>query len=238
MAAAKRGSPLDRRRACGDFVDMDPLALDPYSFQMSPPPPRHDPVPGADFETLCAHFGEDRMAQRGAVAVPIYQASTFMFPDSAAWEQREAPDSPYYEYTRVGNPSPGVLEAKLARLEQGNWALALGSGMGAIAAAINACVHAGAHVVASGTIYWPTRRYLRDYLPRFGVETTFVDSCDPADFDPAEHQAHVPRKPDQWAVRDAGRCADRGRGTRAWSGHGFRQLVGDAVLPDPAGPGL
>ncbi|HOO15623.1 MAG: PLP-dependent transferase [Phycisphaerae bacterium] len=185
MAAAKRGSPLDRRRACGDFVDMDPLALDPYSFQMSPPPPRHDPVPGADFETLCAHFGEDRMAQRGAVAVPIYQASTFMFPDSAAWEQREAPDSPYYEYTRVGNPTTAVLEAKIARLEHGNWALALGSGMGAIAAAINACVHAGAHVVASGTIYWPTRRYLRDYLPRFGVETTFVDSCDPADFEAA-----------------------------------------------------
>ena len=161
---------------------MNDQEFDPHSVPICPPPPTDDPVPNADFETICAHFAEDRAAQRGAAAVPIYQASTFVFPDSAAWEQREEPDSPYFEYTRVGNPTTAVLEAKLARLERGEWAFCFGSGMGAISAAVNACVHAGAHIIATGGVYWPTQRYFRHYLPRFGVSTTFVDSCDPADY--------------------------------------------------------
>jgi len=156
--------------------------FDPYSSQVCPSPPLEDPVAQPGFETLCAHFGEDRVAQRGAAAVPIYQASTFIYPDAESWERRHDPGTLYFEYTRVGNPTTAVLEAKLARLEGGTWALATASGMGAITAALNACLHAGAHVVAPVGIYHPTQRYLRYYLPRFGVDTTFVDSCDPADF--------------------------------------------------------
>jgi cystathionine beta-lyase len=161
---------------------MDPNDFDPQSIPCSPPPPLDEPVPDAGFETLCEHFAEDRTTFRGAVAVPIYQASTFVYPNVEAWEHSRDPGSPYFQYTRVGNPTTGILEAKLARLESGRWAFSFGSGMGAISSAINACVHAGAHVVAAAGIYWPTQRYLRNYLPRFGVEATFVDGTDPAAF--------------------------------------------------------
>lgn len=161
---------------------MNEQGFDPHSRPVRPAVPAADPAPDAGFETLCAHFAEQRGAHHGAAAVPIYQSSTFVFPDSQAWEQRYNPDSPYFEYTRSGNPSTSILEAKLARLEGGTWAYAMASGMGAVSAAINACVQAGVHVVAVAGVYLPTQRYLRYYLPRFGVETTFVDSCDPADF--------------------------------------------------------
>ncbi len=161
---------------------MNEQDFDPQSVPICPPPPTDDPVPAPQFATLCAHFAEDRLAQRGAAAVPLYQTSTFVYPDAAAWERREAADTPHFEYTRVGNPTNAVLEAKLARLEGGTWAYCLASGMGAITAALNACLHTGAHVVATGGVYWPTQRYLRHYLPRFGVATTFVDSCEPADY--------------------------------------------------------
>ena len=161
---------------------MNEQEFDPDSVPVCPPPPRDEPVPDAGFETLCAHFAEERSAHHGAAALPIYQSSTFVFPDSQAWERREQPDSPYFEYTRVGNPTTAVLEAKLARLEGGEWAYCTASGMGAISAAINACVYSGAHIVSTAGVYWPTQRYLRHYLPRFGVQTTFVDSCAPADY--------------------------------------------------------
>ncbi len=139
----------------------------------------------AGFETIAAHFGEDRAGQKGAAAPPIYQASTFVYPNAAAFESRLAGDSPYYDYTRVGNPTTAILEAKLARLERGEWARCFASGMGAVSACVNACVFAGAHVVATGQCYWPARTYLREYMNRFGVEVTFVEGVAVADFEAA-----------------------------------------------------
>jgi len=156
--------------------------FDPHSVPVIPPPPRHEPVDGADFETLCEHFGEDRFAHGGSAAFPLYQASTFVFPTMADFERRKEPGSPYFEYTRVGNPTTATLEAKLARLERGQWAYVAASGMGAIAAAINACVQSGSHVVAGVGAYWPTVRLLKHWAPRFGVETTFIQSSDPQDY--------------------------------------------------------
>ena len=141
-----------------------------------------DPLAAGGFETLCAHYGEHRLAQGGAVAPPIYQTSTFLYPDAEAFERRELPQSPYYDYTRRSNPTTAMLEAKLARLERGNWARCFASGMGAITTAINASITAGAHVVAVGQCYLPTHRYLEQYLERFNVKTTFVQSCRPEDF--------------------------------------------------------
>ncbi len=141
---------------------------------------RDDPV--RDFETICAHHGEDALAQGGGAAPPIHQTSTFIYPTAEEFERRLTPASRYYDYTRVGNPTISTLEKKIARLEGGAWCRCFGSGMGAIAAAINACTHAGAHVVAARQCYHPTYRYLTDYLTRFGVTTTFVNSCDPAEY--------------------------------------------------------
>ncbi|MBU0639381.1 MAG: aminotransferase class I/II-fold pyridoxal phosphate-dependent enzyme [Planctomycetes bacterium] len=141
-----------------------------------------DALSDAGFETICAHYADDRHGHAGAVVPPIYQVSTFLYRDAEAFERRKQPGDPQCEYTRWKNPTTMALEAKLARLEAGNWARCFASGMGAITAAINACVESGAHVVCVGQCYWPTRRYLSEYLTRFGVRVTFVNGCDPDDF--------------------------------------------------------
>ncbi|MGD8452184.1 MAG: PLP-dependent aspartate aminotransferase family protein [Phycisphaerae bacterium] len=161
---------------------MNPFDFDPESVEICPRPSTDDPVPNPGPGTICTHSAEDPSAHHGAAAVPIYQASTFVYPDAAAWEQREEPTSPHFEYTRVGNPTTAILQAKIAELEHGTWAFAAASGMGAITATLNSCLRAGAHIVAVAGVYRPTYRYLRQYLPRFGVETTFVEGCDPAAF--------------------------------------------------------
>lgn len=147
-------------------------------MNLKPRQQHHDPAPDPGFETICTHFAEDYADRKGAAAPPIYQTSTFVYPDAQAFETRRSPDSPHYDYTRVGNPTTAILEAKLARLEHADWAYCFGSGMGAVSAAINACVHAGAHVVAHAHLYGPTQTYL-NHLKRFGVETTYVNTTDP-----------------------------------------------------------
>lgn len=148
---------------------------------MKPSPEAHDPVPQPGFETLCTHFAEGPVAQGGGASPPIHQSSTFIYPDAEAFAQRRTPGSPYYDYTRGGNPTTSILEAKIARLEGGQWAEAFGSGMGAISATINTQARAGAHIVCVAHCYGPTRWYL-DHLKRFRVQTTFVNSVDPQDF--------------------------------------------------------
>lgn len=140
-----------------------------------------DPSPDAGFETITARYAENPAEQHGAAAPPIYQSSTFIYPNAEAFAQRRTADSPHHDYSRVSNPTTQILEAKLARLERGNWCHCFGSGMGAIGAAINACVHGGAHVVCVSHAYGPARSYL-SHLRRFGVQTTFVPGCRSEDF--------------------------------------------------------
>ncbi len=148
---------------------------------MKPRPKQIDLPPNVGFETLCAHFAEDPAERCGAAAPAIYQTSTFIYPDFEAFANRRGPDAPHYDYTRGGNPTTTILEAKLAQLEHGEWAECFGSGMGAISAVINLCVQQGSHVVAVAHSYGPTQAYLK-HLLRFGVETSFIRGCDPQDF--------------------------------------------------------
>jgi cystathionine beta-lyase len=113
---------------------------------------------------------------------PIYQTSTFIYPEAAEFSHHGTPDNPHWDYTRVGNPTTAILEAKLAHLERASWARAFGSGMGAISAAISTCVRSGAHVVCTARCYGPTRVLLDETFGRFGVETTYVDGCRPEDY--------------------------------------------------------
>lgn len=144
---------------------------------MKPAPHIRDPLPDADFETICSQFGDDFATRLGAAAPAIYQTSTFIYPSAEAFETRRSADVPHYDYTRGGNPTATLLEAKLARLERGTWCESFGSGMGAISAAINITIHSGAHVVCAGHAYGPARWYLQ-HMQRFGVETTFVRGTD------------------------------------------------------------
>lgn len=137
-----------------------------------------DPLTAGGFETICTHYGEHRLAHGGAAAPPLYQSSTFIYPDMEAFERRLLPQNPYYDYTRASNPTISVLQAKIAQLERGQWCRAFASGMGAITCAVNACIGTGAHVVAVASCYPPTRDYLAQYLKRFGVTVTFVPGTD------------------------------------------------------------
>lgn len=149
-----------------------------------PPFPCEDPVADPGPETICAHYGEEPERQFGAAAPPVYQTSTFIYPDLETFEKRRTFESTRYDYSRGGNPTVQILEAKLARLERGNWADCFGSGMAAISAAVNACVAADTHVVAVAHCYGPTQWYLQ-HLQRFGVTTTFVSGTDTAEFERA-----------------------------------------------------
>lgn len=142
------------------------------------------PAQGPGFETQCIHFAEDREANFGAAAPPLYQCSTFTYPDCEQFVGR-APGNGRYDYTRVGNPTTALLEKKLAELEGGEAARAFGSGMAAISAAVLSCVRAGEHVITIDTVYGPTRRLLSEYLPRFNIETTYVRGTEASDFERA-----------------------------------------------------
>ena len=84
--------------------------------------PSDQNVSESAFETDCAHFAEDPIAQGGGAAPPIHQSSTFVYPNAEAFERRRSGETPYPDYTRAGNPTTAILEAKLARLEKGSWA--------------------------------------------------------------------------------------------------------------------
>jgi cystathionine beta-lyase/cystathionine gamma-synthase len=135
----------------------------------------------AGFETICQHFGEQRHKVAGPAAPPIYQTSTFVFPDVEAFNSPRGSAAKPYEYSRVGNPTVAILEGKLAALEKGSWARTFGSGMAAISACVNACVAKDEHIVSVSHVYYPARQHFAR-LKRYGIETTFVDGANVADF--------------------------------------------------------
>lgn len=128
----------------------------------------------AGFETLCVHYAEQRERHLGAAAPPLFQSSTFTYPDCETFETRTAEAPVRYDYTRSANPTTGILESKIAVLERAEAARGFGSGMAAISAAVLSCVRTGDHVVTIDTVYGPTRTLFSEYLPRFGIETTYV----------------------------------------------------------------
>lgn len=137
------------------------------------------------FETLCVHFAENRERYEGAASPPLFQNSTFTYPDAESFMHRHAPDNARYDYTRVANPTTDILEMKIAAIEKTEAARAFGSGMAAISAAILSCVKAGDHIVTIESVYGPTRKLLTDYLPKFGIETSYVRGTETEQFEEA-----------------------------------------------------
>ena len=126
-------------------------------------------------ETTAARGAADLRKKNGPAAVPIYQTSTFEVTDNE--EQLRVTGSDHY-YTRYGNPTNSVAERTIAELESAEAALTFASGMGAITTTIMALVKAGDHIVAQRDIYGGTTKFLTEWLPKIGVETTFVDTTD------------------------------------------------------------
>lgn len=129
-------------------------------------------------ETMLQHLGEDEHI-KGAVVPPIFQNSLFVFESCEEFAQSMQPVPPKHVYSRVGNPTVDIVNAKVAALEHHEAGMVFGSGMAAISTAIMSCVKTGAHVLAVDTCYGPTKQFLKDYLPRFGVTATFVEGVDP-----------------------------------------------------------
>ncbi len=141
------------------------------------------------FETRQIHSGQEPDPSTGSRAVPIYQTTAYQFRDSAHAANLFALGEPGNIYTRIMNPTQGVVESRIASLENGlastaagvPGALVVSSGQAAETMAILNVAEAGSHLVASAALYGGTYNLLHYTLPKLGIETTFVE--DPDDLD-------------------------------------------------------
>lgn len=137
------------------------------------------------FRTRALHAGGTPDAEHGARAVPIYQSTSFVFKDADDAANLFALQKYGNIYSRIGNPTVAAFEERMASLEGGIGAVATGSGMAAEFVTFAALAQAGDHIVASSKLYGGTITQLDVSLRRFGINTTFIDSNDPADFEAA-----------------------------------------------------
>jgi O-acetylhomoserine (thiol)-lyase len=134
------------------------------------------------FRTRAIHAGNIPDPVTGARAVPIYQTSAFVFDDAEDAAARFALQKYGTIYSRLANPTVAAFEERIASLEGALGAVATASGLGAQYITFAALAGAGDHVVASAQLYGGSLTQLDIALRRFGVETTFVRSSDPADY--------------------------------------------------------
>lgn len=138
------------------------------------------------FETLQLHVGQESADPvTDARAVPIYQTSSYVFHNSQHAADRFALKDAGNIYGRLTNPTEDVFEKRIAALEGGVAALAVGSGAAAVTYTIQNLALAGDHIVAAKNIYGGTYNLLAHTLVDYGVETTFVDPLDPSAFEAA-----------------------------------------------------
>ena len=126
-------------------------------------------------ETKAVRGGMDLSKKNGPVNTPIYQTSTFEVTDLE--EQVRATPTDHF-YTRYGNPTHTVAENAIAELEGADAALLFASGMSAISTTVMALAKSGDHIVAQRDIYGGATKFFTQWLPRFGVEATLVDTTD------------------------------------------------------------
>ena len=131
----------------------------------------------AKFATLCVHGSGGVDPATGAVSIPIYQSSTFAFRNAREGADLFAGEKEGYVYTRIGNPTQAALENEISFLENGESALAFGSGMAAISSVIFSLCNSGTNVVSSNTLYGGTHQLFTETLPRYNIGVTEVDGA-------------------------------------------------------------
>ena len=136
------------------------------------------------FETLQLHAGHT-VDPTGSRAVPIYQTTSFVFKDAEEAAGRFALTNPGGIYSRLGNPTTDVLDARVAQLEGGAGGIAVASGSAAITYSILNVASAGDNIVAASTLYGGTYNLFTATLPRFGIETKFVNPDNLEEFEAA-----------------------------------------------------
>lgn len=130
-------------------------------------------------ETLAVHAGQSPDAATGARAVPIYQSASFVFPDTETAASLFNLERAGHVYSRISNPTTAVFEERMAALDGGPAAIATASGQAALHLAIATLLDSGNHIVASNALYGGSHNLLSYTLPRFGINTTFVNGRDP-----------------------------------------------------------
>src|SRR5438270_8676791 len=126
-------------------------------------------------ETAAVHGAADLEKKNGPVGTPIYQTSTFEVTDND--EQQRVTTTDRY-YTRWGNPTNTAAEQAVAAIEGVEAARTFASGMGAITTTVLALLKAGDHLIAQRDTYGGVTKFFSQWLPRLGIETTFVDTND------------------------------------------------------------
>ncbi|WP_314102531.1 O-acetylhomoserine aminocarboxypropyltransferase/cysteine synthase family protein [uncultured Frigoribacterium sp.] len=134
------------------------------------------------FRTRAIHAGNVPDSATGARALPIYQSSAFVFDDTEDAAARFALQKYGNIYSRLANPTTASFEERVASLEGGLGAVATSSGLSAQFITFASLAGAGDHIVASAALYGGSVTQLDVTLRRFGVETTFVQSSEPADY--------------------------------------------------------
>jgi len=130
------------------------------------------------FETKQIHSGQTPDAATGARALPIYQTTAYVFKDTNEAAARFALADLGPIYTRIGNPTQGAVEDRVAALEGGVAALLVASGSAANTLAIQNLAEAGDHIVSSPSLYGGTYNLFHYTLPKFGIEVSFVENPD------------------------------------------------------------
>jgi O-acetylhomoserine (thiol)-lyase len=134
-------------------------------------------------ETLAVHAGYSPDPTTKAVAVPIYQTTSYAFDDTQHGADLFDLKVQGNIYTRIMNPTNAVLEARVTALEGGIGGLALASGQAAITYALLTIMESGQNVVSSSTLYGGTYNLFAHTLPQYGITTRFADHRDPASFE-------------------------------------------------------
>ncbi|MGE5703642.1 MAG: trans-sulfuration enzyme family protein, partial [Clostridia bacterium] len=130
--------------------------------------------------TLAIHAGDTVDPATGALTTPIYQTSTFVFPDVQTGSRRFAGEEAGYIYTRVGNPTVRVFEQKIAALEGAEEALAFASGMAAVSAILMGLLKSGDHLIGSQGLYGCSFDLLEMLQERYNITYTLCDLADEA----------------------------------------------------------
>jgi len=133
-------------------------------------------------ETIAVHGGYSPDPTTKAVAVPIYQTVAYAFDNTQHGADLFDLKVAGNIYSRIMNPTNGVLEARVAAMEGGIGGLAVASGMAAITYAIQTIAEAGDNIISAATLYGGTYNLLAHTLPQMGIETRFADYRDPTSF--------------------------------------------------------
>ncbi len=131
-----------------------------------------------ELETMALHAGHAPDAEHGSRAVPVHLTTSYLFRDARHAAALYNMEEGGHLYSRISNPTVAVLEQRVAAMEGGAAAVATASGMAALHCVATMLASAGDHIVSAAQLYGANINLLKNTLPRFGVETSFVHGRD------------------------------------------------------------